>query len=172
MFQIIAKHCANNASHTMHRTPLVWRGLDESVQKVGPGQSRYRAALASKLGQIKMKRNTRTNNSAFAPYSQSGRTTFEAAIKSVIFKFQSQHWLVKRQMRQFQNLTFNDFFNLVESQSGLIQLRSDSYRAGLKYRSGPWCNPSLLSAQTLVVSDKHPSIQKTICHVCCPDFYI
>ena len=115
-----------------------------------------------------MKRNIRTNNSAFAPYSQSGRTTFEAAIKSVIFKFQSQHWLVKRQMRQFQNLSFNDFFNLVESQSGLIQLRSDSYRAGLKYRSGPWCNPSLLSAQTLVVSDKHPSIQKTICHVCCP----
>ena len=86
-----------------------------------------------------MKRNRRTNNSAFAPYSQSGRTTFEAeaAIKSVIFKFQSQHWLVKRQMRQFQNLSFNDFFNLVESQSGLIQLRSDSYRAGLKYRSGP-----------------------------------
>lgn len=57
------------------------------------------------------------------------------------------------------------FFNLVESQSGLIQPpRSDSYRAGLKNRSGPWCNPSgVLSAQTFVVSDKHSSIQKTIC---------
>ena len=43
--------------------------------------------------------------------------------------------------------------------------RSDSYRAGLKNRSGPWCNPvRVLSAQTFVVSDKHSSIQKTICH--------
>ena len=40
MFQIIAKPRANNASHTMHRTSLVWRGLDESVEKVGACQSR------------------------------------------------------------------------------------------------------------------------------------
>ena len=84
-----------------------------------------------------------------------------------------QRRLVKRQMGQFQNLCSDDFL-----QSSRMTIRTytaprgDSYRAGLKNRSGPWCNPGVLSAQTFVVSDKHSSIQKTIFHVRCLAFPI
>ena len=89
------------------------------------------------------------------------------------YQINFQRKLVKRQMGQFQNLCSDDF---LQSSRMTIRTytapRSDSYRAGLKNRSSPWCNPGVLSAQTFVVSDKHSSIQKTICHVSCPVFHI
>ena len=84
-----------------------------------------------------------------------------------------QRRLVKRQMGQFPNHCSDDF---LQSSRMTIRTytapRSDSYRACLKNRSSPWCNPGVLSAQTFVVSDKHSSIQKTICQVRCLAFPI